>query len=447
MTTQHELRSTPNIYPTCDPESDQQRRQEMGQLQSEGYHIETAASVDAAYERPDKIRQVYDYLRVRDMMLDKRRAEFRARNVGRAVLGKVFPHIARKQAKSEDAFLEPYRTELLFGPEETNSQAWHDQRGRALALSTITYAHELATSSDSSGAYMTMSGPIDASLFEYEFPSSVEGFGGASVREAMIRSQVAYSGKKSEVAARWVDKALVKTRAFVEAPVSNAFKEVVQYCYDSQGIRERKEVVNAKISEHMAAQVKEGRSAEDMLVMSFGCGTALPMLEAMLDAKQAYGAAPTLVLLDQDPLALAAAAVMAHNMGLEESIEIHCKKLFSALGKPLNLQDVLKGRSLDIAEDSGLREYLPDRTYEQLTRETWKNIRESGLMITGNMNSHRPQAEFLHGLMGWLPRVQMRSIREGLHRHEAAGIPHGNTQVTLTKSGVYSIFHSNKPGI
>ena len=160
--------------------------------------------------------------------------------------------------------------------------------------------------------------------------------------------------------------------------------------------------------------------------------------------KQRHGKSPKIILLDQDPLALAVAAKLANEMGLEDSIEIHCKRLFSKWGQPVSLKDILKGRKLDIAEDSGLREYLPDALYKSLTKETWGNLRHGGLMTSGNMNSHRPHAEFLHGLMGWVPHVKMRSITEGFTLHEKSGVPSGNTVARMTASGVYTLFFSTK---
>ena len=61
-------------------------------------------------------------------------------------------------------------------------------------------------------------------------------------------------------------------------------------------------------------------------------------------------------------------------------------------------------------------------------------------MITGNMNVNRPQKEFLHGLMGWVPKVRMRSIKEGFKLLQKSGIPKGSIAATVTASGVYTVF-------
>ena len=55
-----------------------------------------------------------------------------------------------------------------------------------------------------------------------------------------------------------------------------------------------------------------------------------------------------LILIDQDPIALAAAEQFAIQMGLENDIEIHCKQLFKGNGRKtrvLNIdEEVLHGR-------------------------------------------------------------------------------------------------------
>ena len=61
-------------------------------------------------------------------------------------------------------------------------------------------------------------------------------------------------------------------------------------------------------------------------------------------------------------------------------------------------------------------------------------------MITGNMNVSRPQKEFLHGLMGWVPKVRMRSIKEGFKLLQKSGIPKESIEATVTASGVYTVF-------
>ena len=262
----------------------------------------------------------------------------------------------------------------------------------------------------------------------------------------MIEAQMS-RGESRQQAGQSVNERLQSVQEFINAPVTPKFAEIIKYCADGIGIRERKDIVNRHMIEHLKKTTErdEDRLINDMLIMSFGCGTALPTLQMMKALKKETGQAPTVILLDQDPLSLAAAQNLARQMGLEENIEVHCQRLFSKLGRPLGLEKVLKGRLLDIAEDSGLREYLPDVVYRKLTKESWRFLRGGGRMVTGNMNENRPQKEFLHGLMGWLPRVTRRNIKRSFELLIESGVPREAISAEVVLSGVYTIFTAEKP--
>lgn len=298
--------------------------------------------------------------------------------------------------------------------------------GKAMALATIVDAHDLRTTDGGEGLYDTMSGRLDTAFGEdFIFPTE-----GVSENIAGVRL--------GDVAAA---EDIVKLHTFMDAPVQHGFKDIVAYCSDSLGIRSRKEEVRAEINRYVDASEKES-----FLMMSVGCGTALPILEVMQDIKE-KGREAKMILIDQDPIALAAAYQFALQMGLEDSIEIHRSQLFVGKGLAthlMDLQDVLQGRKLDVCEDSGLREYFPDAMYEDLTRQAWEALVDDGLMTTGNMNKNRPQAEFLHGLMGWPYKVSMRHIRDITRLHQKAGVPAEASRLRVTQDGVYTLCFSTK---
>lgn len=416
-----------------DPEQIGKLKVEIDEACTKGYQVEVAEldAHDLAYQRPDLVRNVFEYLhtQVREFAEAVRSVE-KTSLAQRALIG-IWPPVRRKFKRELYQALEPHRERLLYGADQTNSMPWHDQHGRALALLTIVEAHNLATNFGDDGQYRTMSGPIDETLLESD-----------NLREQMIMAEVEFAGKTRSQAEKRVDKRLAQTKEFIGARVTPEFKEVVQYCSDSLGIRERKEVVNRPLSQYIEKAQQNGREISDMTMMSFGCGTALPVMEMIQQLKQETGEAPTLILLDQDPLALAAAKQLAEKMSIGDNIEVHCKRLFSKYGSPADIKEILGDRQLDIGEDSGLREYLPDAIYKKLTKSIYGNLRPGGMMITSNMNTNRPQPEFLHGLMGWYPRVQMRTIRENFRLHEEAGVE--NTRAIVTPSGVYTILISEK---
>ena len=425
-----------------DHEANGKLNKEIADLRSEGCRVKIGEKTDLAYNNPDDIKDTYNYLKRGDAELKEIRKNFIHKNPATAAIANVLdktPFVKMgKWGEKIDSYLELFRDKLLYGKNQTNSKPWHNQRGSALTFLTISEAGDLSVFDEngeilSKGKYPTMSGPLDKSVFD-------EKINGLSLTEVMIQDKI-NNGVDKATAIEEVRKRISEVREFIQAPVTEKFSDVIRHCADSLGIRERVETVNGLSIDHLKKVAeKENRSIDDMLMMSFGCGTGLATLKMLKKLKDETGEAPTVILLDQDPLSLAAAQSLAKKWDLEDKIEIHCERLFSKLGKPLSLEGVLGDRKLDIAEDSGLREYLPDGVYKQLTRESLKFLRTGGLMITGNMNINRPQKEFLHGLMGWVPKVRMRSIKEGFKLLQKSGIPKESIEATVTASGVYTVF-------
>ena len=429
-----------------DHEANEKLNKEIADLRSEGCRVKIGEKTDPAYNNPDKIQDIYNYLERGDAKLKEIRKNFIHKNLATAAIANVLdktPFVKMgKWGEKIDSYLEIFRDKLLYGKDQTDSQPWHNQRGSALTFLTISEAEDLSVFGKngeilSGGKYPSMSGPLDESVFN-------EKINGLPLTEVMIQDKI-NNGVDKATAIEEVEKRISEVREFIQAPVTEEFSNVIRHCADSLGIRERVETVNGLSINHLKKVAEnENRSIDDMLVMSFGCGTGLATLKMLKKLKDETGEAPTVILLDQDPLSLAAAQSLAKKWNLEDKIEVHCERLFSKLGKPLSLEGVLGDRKLDIAEDSGLREYLPDGVYKQLTRESLKFLRTGGLMITGNMNVNRPQKEFLHGLMGWVPKVTMRSIKEGFELLQKSGISKESIEATVTASGVYTVFAIEK---
>ena len=429
-----------------DHEANKKLNEEIADLRSEGCRVKIGEKTDPVYNNPDGIKDTYNYLKRGDAELKEVRKYFIHKNLATAAIANVLdktPFVKMgKWGEKVDSYLEFFRDKLLYGKNQTNSKPWHNQRGSALTFLTISEAEDLSVFDEngeisSEGKYPTMSGPLDESVFD-------EKINGLPLTEVMVQGKINNCVDKA-TAIEEVEKRISEVREFIQAPVTEKFSNVIRHCADSLGIRERVETVNSLSIDHLKKVAeKENRSIDDMLVMSFGCGTGLATLKMLKKLKDETGEAPTVILLDQDPLSLAAAQSLAKKWNLEDKIEVHCERLFSKLGKPLSLEGVLGDRKLDIAEDSGLREYLPNGVYKQLTRESLKFLRTGGLMITGNMNVNRPQKEFLHGLMGWVPKVTMRSIKKGFELLQKSGISKESIEATVTASGVYTVFAIEK---
>ena len=323
-----------------------------------GYDITIGETEDAAYESPEKIVEIFDRLKLSGEQFE-RASRRRALASGSVALALEYSQIPQLNAvrRRLRGHREALRGELLYDLADVQAQAWHDQNGKALALATIADAHGLRTVGGEEGEYDTMSGRLGDDLtYDFMFPVNgvSDNLAGKRLHDAVYENKRAFRGKRS-VASSDASAAqdLRKLDDFVQAPVHEGFKDIVAYCTDSLGIRSRKEEVRTEINRHIDASEKES-----FLMMSVGCGTALPMLEVMQDI-QAKGREAKMILLDQDPIALAAAYQFASQMGLQDNVEIHCSQLFVGNGmktRLMELDDILEGRKLDVCEDSGLRE-------------------------------------------------------------------------------------------
>lgn len=399
--------------------------------------VEISDFVDPAFEEPRKIEETYDYL----TGLDRELAEERRRVEGKGMHSSpIFPPWARSAARERAIFhaLEPKREELLFRKEVSNSGPWHGQRGRATALLTIAVAHELQAQDASEGVYPTMSGPLDHDVLDRPFDDRAPNLKGLTMEDALVLSEVSFQGRPKAKAVKSAQKRMNQLEEFLDAPSTPLFKDIVTYCTDGLGIRGRLGSINKIVVPHLA-QVAVGNSVKDP-IMSFGSGTALPMLKALREAKDVHGIDGKLLLVDYDPIALAAAASLADKMGLGDNIEIHCQRLFNRFGKPLPLDSITKGRKISTAENAGFAEYVPGWIFSLLLREMMPHMAENGKIVTANMNANRPQKEFLQGMMGWGIPIIHRGVQDVLKLHKYAGIPSRAIQTTVTRDGVYSIY-------
>lgn len=412
---------------------------EIDEAINNGYEVTVGNTHDRAYEKPHKIEEMLNGLDFSGKIYSDYCNDIIMKDLGVSTLeGVPQLKISRARARNEDAF-EEFRAHLLF---DSLKMPWHLQRGSALALLSIVDAHDfIAFDADNSGKYKKMCGRLELDPSSFTFTEGDNSLAGYNLRDAIIESHQRFEGISLEDASVKADRSLLKLDSFLNAPISNEFKDIVSYCYDSLGIRNRKQEVSNAILQHIDNNVDD--SKEDMLMLSVGCGTALSILEVALDIKN-RGKNPHVILLDQDPIALASAKSLAEQMGLADSIELHCERLFDQKGQPFDMLKILGDRKLDVAEDTGLREYLPDPIYKNLTNALWNSLSEDGIMTTGNMNANRRQPEFLHGLMGWYPNVIMRNIEKGFELHEQSGIPKGNTRARVTRDGVYTLFFSQK---
>ena len=269
-----------DFFNGVDYEANEKLNKEIADLRSEGCKVKVGEKTDLAYNNPDGIKDTYNYLKRGDAELKEIRKNFIHKNLATAAIANVLdktPFVKMgKWGEKIDSYLELFRDKLLYGKNQTNSKPWHNQRGSALTFLAISEAYKLRVSGKngkilSKGEYSSMSGPLDESVFD-------EKINGLPLTEIMVQDKI-NNGVDKATAIEEVEKRISEVREFIYAPVTEKFSNVIRHCADSLGIRERVETVNGLSIDHLKKVAeKENRSIDDMLVMSFGCGTGLARL-------------------------------------------------------------------------------------------------------------------------------------------------------------------------
>lgn len=323
--------------------------------------------------------------------------------------------------------LEATRQRLLYEPAQ--GTAWSAQKGCATALLTLQEAGR---------GHPNLSATVGPDVLDTVFPD------GTSLEDLLVTSRTDFFGQSKTDAVDHAKKRMTDLERFITGPLYPRFDEFITYGTDGLGIRSRKQTVTHVVVEFVRRQIAAHTPlVEPAVMVSIGCGTAQPMFEIARDLKF-MGIKPELMLVDQDPIALAFALELARQRGLSDHVEIHCTRLFDRRSRPVDIAKILNGRTPLLIEDTGLREYLPDTMYRTLTSNSWKALAASGLLVSGNMNANRPQAEVLNGLIGWQPKVFVRTLEQAAALHVKAGIELSELQACVTKDGVYTVYVAEK---
>ncbi len=187
---------------------------------------------------------------------------------------------------------------------------------------------------------------------------------------------------------------------------------------DMEGVRTRMSLGVAMMREALADHPKE----EPLRLASIGCGSSLPVIEIIKALEKDGYSFEKYHLVDQDPMALAAAVSAIKNSGLEhmmDKIEIHIGDV-GARGD--GIPGIPDG-SIHAADALGLYEYLRKATGKKFLQNCMKLLGDGGSLCLSNMHPERKQRAFFENLIRWNPSapVQMRSLTQMLDNVKAAG--------------------------
>lgn len=289
--------------------------------------------------------------------------------------------------------------------------AWSKLTKRAIALHTLYHP-------DGS----TVGEGVDISVYDRPIMS------GQSAKEVLI------SAKGKEKA----NKIIQDYTSFIEQIIDNGdarfigSRDYFMGVADARAVRTRATAAMEIAEEHITNNPE--LDGENLISASLACGAAGPVYKLVRGLEDRGRGFKKVILVDGDPMALATAASLAENDGLEDKVELQLRNL---LLEPLT--NYIDPNSVDIVDLLGLFEYLPSEMGIALLQSVKDIVKPGGLIVFGNMLKNRPQQAFFGNVVQW-PNLEQREMSKVLDMIEEAGFDLKKVKVRVPSEGVYAVY-------
>jgi SAM-dependent methyltransferase len=210
-------------------------------------------------------------------------------------------------------------------------------------------------------------------------------------------------------------------RVFCETPMSDEARLLMGGAIDARAIRQRALIADHTISGRRSRWAGGARIA----AVGAGTGDAVAQIAASLDAG-------SLTLIDRDPMALAAAAVVTSER--VPGLHVH-----AALARGGALAELAAAGKFDVVDLSGALGTLPDSAAVELLRGARRVLRPGGVVVAASMLDRRPQQTLFDHVLRW-PAVMQRSAADLARLIGAAGFPASQISLAIPATApVYAI--------
>jgi SAM-dependent methyltransferase len=242
-----------------------------------------------------------------------------------------------------------------------------------------------------------------------------------------------------------------KYRAFIGTPMEDATgfypssRDFLTGVIDSQAVQTRVDTAIDMVETHIESNAERYKE-KGIVCASLACGSAGPVYEMANRLIHNGVNIEKLILVDNDPLALASAFSLSKSYGISDRIQIIKSNIMSD-----DLIDVIGSEVVDVVDLLGIFEYIPRslrlagvnyRVAELFLRNAMQVLRPGGIAVVGNMLADRPQQRFFKKV--W-PRLYQRTVSEVIEIIEEAGIDPMSTEIKVpAREGVYAIYGFQK---
>lgn len=337
-----------------------------------------------------------------------------------------------RPSKERQALIDAKIAELeasVNGPEDFRSFGaiadWAPLTKRAIALHTL-YHPEGATVGEG----------IDLAVYDAPL------FNGQSAKEVLYGQYPDNPEKPARFIAAYERFVPAIIEPEIEAITARDFFRGVK---DAEAVRTRATTAMELVAEHVeSSEVLADR--DDLVSASLACGAAGPVYKMVNGLAERGHNFSDVILVDQDPMALATAHSLAEANDVEGKVRLELRDLLAE-----NITDYIKPHSVDVVDLLGLFEYIPNdermgHWAAALLGKVREIVRPGGYIVFGNMLNERPQQDFFRKVVQW-PRLQQRTIRQVGEIVEEAGFSVDDLQVRVPSEGVYAVYGIKVPRV
>lgn len=213
---------------------------------------------------------------------------------------------------------------------------------------------------------------------------------------------------------------------------------------DARAVRYRAAVASDVIRSYALSKDEFVTQGKGLNITSLGCGAAGPMFTIVPMLKEAGVNIGGIRLVDWDVMALASAASLADDAGIQDLVSLRRHNILRG-----DLSRDLK--DADVVDMLGLFEYFPEKAGNErvsydlarnFLRDVGRNMKPGGLIVFGNMLNERSHQRMFSQV--W-PKLEQRSVTQVLNLIHEAGFPMDAVSVRIPTDGVYAIYSIKVP--
>jgi SAM-dependent methyltransferase len=214
---------------------------------------------------------------------------------------------------------------------------------------------------------------------------------------------------------------IARHRVFCETPMTDEARLLMRGAVDARAIRQRALIADHTIAARRSRWVGGARIA----AVGDGTGDAVAQIAATLGAG-------SLTLVDRDPMALAAAAVVTRE-------RVPGMRVHAALARRGAVAELAAAGKFDVVDLTGALGTLPDGAVVELLRSARRALRPGGVVMAASMLDRRPQQTLFDHVLRW-PAVTQRSAPDLARLVGAAGFPASQVSLAIPATApVYAI--------